>query len=166
MNSGSSDLVRAVAIEKYIQPAVTVGENQIRIAVRDLMQDLTPKGFPRGNYHQICTSLRKQKFLKEHSLEIEAVEGPPKGSGPTVVYHFRISTGVRAAETLPKTDTSADSTARESSTERVMRLAEGLRGLLKDELAEYGGGEAFIRWIRSEPEEDEVRAGIETGRAS
>jgi hypothetical protein len=28
-----------------------------------------------------------------------------------------------------------------------------MRGLLKEELAEYGGGEAFLRWIRSEEED-------------
>jgi hypothetical protein len=32
-------------------------------------------------------------------------------------------------------------------------LTEKLRGLLKEELAEYGGGEAFLRWIRSEDED-------------
>lgn len=33
---------------------------------------------------------------------------------------------------------------------------EGLRGLLKEEFAEYGGGEAFIRWIRSEDDAEPV----------
>jgi hypothetical protein len=35
----------------------------------------------------------------------------------------------------------------------ALRVTEKLRGLLKDELAEYGGGEAFLRWIRSEDED-------------
>jgi len=30
-----------------------------------------------------------------------------------------------------------------------------LAGLLKDELAEYGGGDAFIRWVRGYDEGDE-----------
>jgi hypothetical protein len=29
-----------------------------------------------------------------------------------------------------------------------------MRGLLKDELAEYGGGEAFLRWVRGYDEEE------------
>jgi hypothetical protein len=36
---------------------------------------------------------------------------------------------------------------------RALRLSEGLRGILKEELHEYGGGEAFLRWIRSEDED-------------
>lgn len=30
------------------------------------------------------------------------------------------------------------------------RLTEKLCGLLKEEMAAYGGGEAFLRWVRSE----------------
>ena len=37
---------------------------------------------------------------------------------------------------------------------KAERLTERLRGLLKEELAEYGGGDAFLRWVRSEDEED------------
>jgi hypothetical protein len=29
-----------------------------------------------------------------------------------------------------------------------------LFGLLKDELAAYGGGEAFLKWVRSEDDEE------------
>ena len=42
----------------------------------------------------------------------------------------------------------------ESPEARAKRLVGKLRGLLKDELAEYGGGEAFIRWVRGYDEED------------
>lgn len=41
----------------------------------------------------------------------------------------------------------------ESSEAWALRLTERLRGLLKEELAEYGGGEAFLKWIRSEDED-------------
>jgi hypothetical protein len=41
----------------------------------------------------------------------------------------------------------------EDPSARAFRLTEKLRGLLKEELAEYGGGEAFLRWIRSEDED-------------
>jgi hypothetical protein len=37
---------------------------------------------------------------------------------------------------------------------KALRLTEKLRGLLKEELAEYGGGEAFLRWVRGYDEED------------
>jgi hypothetical protein len=32
-------------------------------------------------------------------------------------------------------------------------LTERISGLLKEELAEYGGGEAFLRWVRSDDED-------------
>jgi hypothetical protein len=41
----------------------------------------------------------------------------------------------------------------EAPSARAFRLTGKLRGLLKTELAEYGGGEAFLRWIRSEDED-------------
>ena len=37
---------------------------------------------------------------------------------------------------------------KESSAEWAERLTGKLSGLLKEELAAYGGGEAFIRWVR------------------
>ena len=40
----------------------------------------------------------------------------------------------------------------EQTTKSPRELMESLRGLLKDELAEYGGGEGFIRWIRDDEE--------------
>ena len=42
----------------------------------------------------------------------------------------------------------------ESPEERALRLTEKLRGSLKDELAEYGGAEGFMKWVRSD--EDDV----------
>jgi hypothetical protein len=44
--------------------------------------------------------------------------------------------------------------ADETPSERAFRLTEKLRGLLKEELAEYGGGEAFLRWVRGYDEEE------------
>jgi hypothetical protein len=42
----------------------------------------------------------------------------------------------------------------ETPAERVHRLTEQLRGLLKDEIAQYGSAEEFIRWVRSDNDED------------
>lgn len=41
----------------------------------------------------------------------------------------------------------------ETPEEWAHRLTGKLFGLLKEELAEYGGGEAFLRWVRSEDED-------------
>jgi len=35
----------------------------------------------------------------------------------------------------------------------ALRLTEKLRGLMKEEFAAFGGGEAFLRWVRSEDED-------------
>ena len=40
----------------------------------------------------------------------------------------------------------------ESPSERAYRVTEQLRGLLKDEIAEYGGTEGFMRWMRHDEE--------------
>ena len=94
MASGSSDQVRSLAIEKYVRPAVLAGRTQFSVAVKDLMSDLIPKGFPAGNYPQICTAIRTRKFLKEQGLEIEGIDGPPKGLSPTVVVRYRVAAPV------------------------------------------------------------------------
>ncbi len=49
----------------------------------------------------------------------------------------------------------------ESSEEWATRLTENLRGLLKDELAEYGGAEGFMKWVRSD--EDGFSTGEKAG---
>jgi hypothetical protein len=42
----------------------------------------------------------------------------------------------------------------ESPKERAFRLTEKLRGLLKEEIAAHGGTEGFMRWVRSDEDED------------
>jgi hypothetical protein len=157
MGIGSSDLVRSVATENYVRPAILAGKTKFSVAVRDVMQDLQRKGFPPSNYPQICTAIKTGKFLKENGIEIESVDGPPSGLSTTVVVHYRVAN----SQTLPNAQfsptTNFDTKAveefpGETSEARAERLTEKLRGLLKDELAEFGGGEAFIRWIRSEEE--------------
>lgn len=46
-----------------------------------------------------------------------------------------------------------DDTLEDASTQ-AKQLTEALRGLLKEELREYGGAEAFVRWIRSDHDEE------------
>jgi hypothetical protein len=158
MGNGSSELVRDVAVDKYVRPARLAGRASFSIAVKDIMKDLESQGFPRSNYPQVCTSLKTQKFLRENSLEIEKVEGPPSGLSTTVVVHYRLS----GPETAPAKSSTADlnPAPAEDSAARAKRLVDSLRGLLREELAEYGGGEAFLRWVRSDddPEDEAFRA--------
>jgi hypothetical protein len=82
--------------------------------------------------------------LQEKGLILDRVEGPPSGTSTTVVLHFSLS----------KDATRVDgSLAVETPDARAKRVVDGLRGLLKDEIASYGGTEAFMRWVRSEEED-------------
>lgn len=89
MHRGSSDQVRAVALERYLEPALRAGRKQFSVAVRDVLHDLVAKGFPPGNIPQICSALKKETFLRQHGIEIDHIEGPPSKMSTTVVFHYR-----------------------------------------------------------------------------
>jgi hypothetical protein len=42
----------------------------------------------------------------------------------------------------------------ETPAERALRLTEKLRGLMQDEIAAHGGTEGFMRWVRSDEDEE------------
>jgi hypothetical protein len=44
--------------------------------------------------------------------------------------------------------------AQETPEQWAHRLTGRISGILKEELGEYGGGEAFLRWVRGYDEED------------
>jgi hypothetical protein len=158
MQRGSSELVREVALENHIHPAISAGKQHFSIAVRDLMKELRPLGFPASNYAQICSSIREKGFVKGNGLKIVGFDGPPSGQSSTVVVHYEM-VGTDVPTTLsntapPVSDSGVQSV--ESPAARAQRLMEGLRGLLKEEFKEYGGGEAFLHWIRSEDDDQPV----------
>src|ERR1700733_9125860 len=93
MKHGLSDQVRAVAEEKYVNPAIQAGRIRFSIAVRDLMGVLEAQGFPARNWPQICSAIQADKFLRTNRLEIEAVEGPPSKQSTTVVVRYRVING-------------------------------------------------------------------------
>jgi hypothetical protein len=158
MNHGLSDQVRSLALEKFVQPAKRAGKTHFSVAVRDLMQELRTQGFPADNWPQVCTAIQTDKFLRANGLEIEAVDGPPSKKSTTVIVRYRVASPKMGSNTevIPTTDASSDShneANQESPEEWAHRLTGKLFGLLKEELAEYGGGEAFLRWVRSEDED-------------
>ena len=154
MNYGLSDQVRAVATEKYVQPAIRAGKVSFSVAVRDLMQHLEPLGFPPRNWPQICSAIQTEKFLRSHGIGIESVEGPPKKQSSTVVVRYRVrGTSSESTSGGPLATREAEPGQKEDPAARALRLTEKLRGLLKDEFAAAGGGEAFLRWVRSEDED-------------
>jgi hypothetical protein len=153
MNYGLSDKVRVMAEVKYIHPARRSGQRQVSIAVKDLMRDLQAEGFPKGNWPQICSALQKEQFLRSNGLEIEGVDGPPSKQSSTVVVRYRMDgEGDRTSSPIPPVvqETTVD---QEKPEEWAYRVTEKFRGLLKEELAAYGGGEAFVKWVRAEDED-------------
>jgi len=153
-NYGLSDQVRAVALKKYFLPAMRAGKARVSIAARDLMDDLRPDGFPDKNWHQICSAIQAEKFLRTNGLEIESVDGPPSRTSSTVVVHYRFTgAGEPAVEKTPEGQGPA-AAAEETPEEWAHRMTGKLFGLMKEEFAAFGGGEAFLRWVRSEDEDD------------
>jgi hypothetical protein len=145
---GLSDPVRAVARDKYVVPALRSGKRTFSIRVRSLLDELASLGFPENSTPLVCNALRSARFLGDE-LEVAEVEGPPSKLSTTVVVHYRVADAATGRLTgKEKTAGTVD-----SPEERARRLVSGIKGLLKQELAEYGGGEAFLKWVRSEDEE-------------
>ena len=155
MNYGLSDQVRARAKTRYVEPAVLAGMKHFSIAIKGLMKELEVEGFPKNHARQFCTALTSDKFLRANGLEIEGIDGPPSKESPTVVVRYRVANrSMRPVTRENPPHGSGIDPAGESPEDWAFRVTEKMRGLLKEELAEYGGGEAFLRWIRSEDEEE------------
>jgi hypothetical protein len=155
MNHGLSDQVRAVASDKFIQPAILAGQLSFSVAVRDLMHHLEPMGFPPRNWPQICSAIQAEKFLRAHGLEIEAIEGPPKKQSSTVVVRYRFANPrAQSGPVASPIQGEPTLTSDETPEEWAHRMTGKLFGLMKDEFAAFGGGEAFLRWVRSEDEDE------------
>ena len=153
-NLGLSDQVRAKAQAKYVHPAIFAGKKRFSIPVKALLEDLQTEGFPARNTPQVCTALQTSKFLRENGLEIEGVDGPPSKLSTTVVVRYRVANHRELpGKAENRQGDGRMETQEEDPSARAFRLTEKLRGLLKEELAEYGGGEAFLRWVRSEDED-------------
>lgn len=154
MKHGLSDQVRAAVEERYVFPAIRSGKLSFSVAVRDLMGVLQTMGFPAKNWPQICTAIQTEKFLRANGLEIESVDGPPSKLSTTVVVHYRVIRSAGSARPSANVSDESDMPAEETPEAKALRLTGKLRGLLKDEIAAHGGGEAFLRWVRGYDEED------------
>lgn len=143
-----ADRIRTLVAERYVLPVRKAGIRRLSIRVRDVLGDVAKENFPRGRTPLICEVLQGRKFLRQQGLEIESIEGPPSRQSPTVVVHYRV---VGDGDGAGRSGVDANP-PKEDSAARAERLTGKLFGLLKEELAEYGGGEAFIRWMRAEEE--------------
>jgi hypothetical protein len=136
--TGSSAMVRELAVRRYVSPNVRKRAHQFSIPVRSLMLELRESGFPAENTPQICTAIRSKKFLNENNLEIERIDGPPSGQSTTVVVYYRF----RELKNSGKPD--------ETAAERAKRIIHESAGLLQPVISEFGSADALLRWIRSE----------------
>jgi hypothetical protein len=152
MHGDQSQLVREVAVRNFVNPARERGLKEVTIPVRQLRDMLVPTGFPVKNIPQICSALEAVEFRRANQFKSMSVDGPASKRSTTVVFHFFFQ------EPEKQTSTSAqpDMQTIETSKARAERLTGKLFGLLKEELAEYGGGEAFIKWMRSEEDDEDV----------
>lgn len=156
MRGGSSEQVRSVASEKYVKPALREGKTRFSVAVKDVMQDLVSRGFPPANTPQVCSALRKRDFLRNHGIEIEGIDGPPSKMSTTVVFRYRVANereGMKS-RSFPLGVSEAH-LEKEDPDIWAQRVTGKIRGLLREEIAQLGGAEAFMRWVRSEDEDSE-----------
>lgn len=149
VNAKLADTVRATALQRYVQPAKRAGRIEFSIAVKDLLKDLEEVNFPLNYTPLVCNSIKTKGFQRDNGLEITEIEGPKSQTGTRVVVHYRLlnDKGGMAAQ-FPQKDRQ-----NELQPERALRIAEGLQGLLQQEIASFGGTEAFIRWVRSDDED-------------
>jgi hypothetical protein len=152
MHGEMSNKIRVYAEREYVSPARRSGRRRFTIPVRDVLNTMVEReGLPRQNVPQVCQALRSpRKFLDPLGLEIEKVDGPEKQTSTTVVFHYRFRHEPGAEAPGATTETTKDR-ARVSGNESPLAR---LRGLLREELAAYGGGEAFLKWLRTDAEKD------------
>jgi hypothetical protein len=137
--TGWSERVREIAEREYVAPA-RGAQAIVRIPFGELKAKLVKLGFPSSHANQVATPLESEKFWRPRGLKLCS----PKGQARTVdsVLEFRF-------DAEPRQDGGEETPA-----QRAHRLFEQMRGLMKDEIAAHGGAEAFIRWVRSDEDED------------
>ena len=153
-NYGLSDQVRARATADYVNPAVSKGRQQFSISVKEFLRRLEGDGFPSNHARQVCTALTGGKFLRENNVQIEAIEGPPSKTSTTVVVHYRFASAESQVQDTPPHAGTLASDIQETPEQWAHRVTKKISGILKDEIAEQGGSDAFLRWVRGYDEED------------
>src|SRR5208283_3749681 len=81
-----ADQYREFAKHEYVEPARQRGDKTVRIVAGDVHRALGLKNRVPG----VCQALGSNKFLDENRLQLEKMEGPPKGLGTTVVFTYRL----------------------------------------------------------------------------
>lgn len=140
------DEIRRIAQVKHITPALASNKSEFSIAVRDLMAEAEAEGISTTQrVPAFCNSIQTSRFLKEHGLTIRKVDGPKSGLSTTVVVHYHVE---RPGQS------SGQPSIPETPEEKAFRLTEKIRGIMKDEIAAHGGAEGYMRWVRSDGEDE------------
>ena len=140
--TGWSDKVREIAIRDYVRPA-RLTRSRIRIRLGDLKVKMVELGFPKNHANQIASPLEADKFWKPLGLEMVTPKGQSRENDAVFEFKFVDETSAPAPLEEPETPM-----------QRAFRLTEKLRGLMKDEIAAHGGTEGFMRWVRSDEDEE------------
>lgn len=141
MKTGWSEKVREVADRDFVQPARPAG-NAVRIRFGDLRARMVKLGFPAGHFNQIATPLESSKFWQPRGLEMCTPKGQSRNDD--TIFEFRFVGEAVNSQEEPT----------ETPKERALRAADELWGLFKKEIDAHGGPEGFIRWVRSDEDED------------
>ena len=135
--TGWSDRVREFAHQEYVTPARGHAA-LVRIPIGDLKPKLVAMGFPGRNANQVVSPLESEKFWKPLGLELCSPKNQSRSK--ETVLEFRFTENVRDEREMAKA--------------RALAAFDRIRGLRKDEIAAYGGAEAFIRWVRDGDDEE------------
>jgi len=149
MTTDWNDRVRQIADDMYVKPAEH-SRGTIEIRQGDLYLKARELGLPQGHANCIGTAVESPKFWRTRDLEMLTPRNQSRAK--TTIYKFRFRDNDAGAFTISDHMTRASDSA-ETPEERAFRVTEKLRGLLKDEIASFGGAEAFMRWVRSDDEE-------------
>jgi hypothetical protein len=132
-----TDQTKHHVIATHVQPARLRGESTIQLHVGNVQRELgwtnrTPSVF---------STLSSKEFQREAGLELIEKKGGPASGGPstTVQFVFR----VLDPHTVEKTAQASGKIAPNGAG------LEQLYGILKDEYASLGGGEAYLRSERN-----------------
>jgi len=152
----ASDQVRAYVRSHYIAPARKAGLSTVRVRAGEVHKALK---WDLRRVPQVCAALSTRKFLRYAQVELLKKAGPPSGQSTTVEFTYKLLNA--NANTAPQSPgTAARPVPNGAGLEK-------LYGILADEFAALGGGEAFLKaerdwgpdvWERYEQEEKARKA--------
>jgi len=143
--------IRRIAKVKHVIPALNSGRREFSIAVRDLMDEAEAQGISTiQRTPPFCTSIQTRGFLDENGIEIVKVDGPASKRSTTVVVHYRARKHAHGKGSSGM----APAAEQETPEEWARRVTAPILGLMKEEIAAHGGTEGYLRWVRSEDDEE------------